>query len=77
LKVGVKGRSKLEQLEQRIHNLPSDELARFSAWFIEFDHLIWGLNGSPEGIAREKHSLANDWWYYIRRVHEAQVLWLV
>ncbi len=33
--------SELEQLEQRIQNLPSDELTRFREWFIEFDHLIW------------------------------------
>ena len=33
--------SELEQLEQRIKKLPPDELAKFRAWFIEFDHLIW------------------------------------
>lgn len=33
--------SELEQLEQKIQNLPADELAKFRAWFIEFDHLIW------------------------------------
>ena len=33
--------SELEQLEQRIKKLSRDELAKFRAWFIEFDHLIW------------------------------------
>ncbi len=33
--------SDLEELEQRIQNLPAAELAKFRAWFIEFDHLIW------------------------------------
>lgn len=33
--------SELEQLEQRIRNLPPDDLAKFRAWFIEFDHLMW------------------------------------
>ncbi len=33
--------SDLEELEQRIQNLPVAELAKFRAWFIEFDHLIW------------------------------------
>ncbi len=33
--------SDLEELERRIQNLPAKELAKFRAWFIEFDHLIW------------------------------------
>ncbi len=33
--------SELEQLEQKIQGLPADELAKFRAWFIEFDHLVW------------------------------------
>jgi len=33
--------SELEQLEQRIRKLSPDELAKFRAWFIEFDHLMW------------------------------------
>ena len=33
--------SELEQLEMRVKNLPSEELAKFREWFIEFDHLIW------------------------------------
>lgn len=33
--------NELEQLEQRIRSLSPDELAKFRAWFIEFDHLMW------------------------------------
>jgi hypothetical protein len=33
--------SELEELEQRIRNLPPDELAKFRAWFVEFDQLLW------------------------------------
>ena len=33
--------SELDQLEQGIQKLAPDELAKFRAWFIEFDHLIW------------------------------------
>ena len=33
--------SELEEIEQRIRKLPPDELAKFRAWFIEFDHLLW------------------------------------
>ncbi len=33
--------SELEELEKRIRNLPPGELAKFRAWFVEFDHLLW------------------------------------
>lgn len=33
--------SELEEIEQRIRKLPPDELARFRAWFAEFDHALW------------------------------------
>jgi hypothetical protein len=33
--------SELEEIEQRIRSLPPEELAKFRAWFIEFDHLLW------------------------------------
>ena len=33
--------SELEELEKRIRNLPAAELAKFRAWFVEFDHLLW------------------------------------
>ena len=33
--------SELEELENRIRNLPPEDLARFRAWFVEFDHVLW------------------------------------
>jgi hypothetical protein len=33
--------SELEELERRIRDLPPEDLAKFRAWFIEFDHLLW------------------------------------
>lgn len=52
--------SELEQLEQRIRNLPAEELARFRAWFVEFDHLVWdkqieadSKTGKLDGLAAQ------------------------
>ncbi len=33
--------SELEQLEQRVINLPPEDLAQFREWFFEFDARIW------------------------------------
>lgn len=33
--------SELEELERRIRDLRPEDLAKFRAWFIEFDHLLW------------------------------------
>ena len=33
--------SELEELERRIRELAPVDLAKFRAWFIEFDHLLW------------------------------------
>lgn len=33
--------SEVEQLEQRVKNLPAEDLAKFRAWFIEFDSRRW------------------------------------
>lgn len=33
--------SEVEQLEQRIENLPAQELAKFREWFMEFDARMW------------------------------------
>ena len=31
----------LEQLEQQVLQLSSEDLAKFRAWFIELDHRLW------------------------------------
>jgi hypothetical protein len=33
--------SEVEQLERRIENLSPQDLAKFRAWFVEFDARIW------------------------------------
>jgi hypothetical protein len=33
--------SEVEQLEQRIGNLSPQDLAKFRAWFLEFDARVW------------------------------------
>ena len=33
--------SELEELERRIRKLSPEDLAKFRAWFAEFDHAMW------------------------------------
>lgn len=33
--------SELEQLEERVLQLSTEDLAKFRAWFIEQDHRLW------------------------------------
>lgn len=33
--------SKIEELEKKVQALSPDELARFRAWFLEFDWVAW------------------------------------
>ena len=33
--------TEVEQLESRIQNLSPEELAKFRAWFLEFDARVW------------------------------------
>lgn len=33
--------SELEELEKRIRKLGPEDLAKFRAWFAEFDHALW------------------------------------
>ena len=55
--------SELEEIEQRVRELPPEELARFRTWFIEFDHLIWdrqieadSKSGKLERLTAEAHA---------------------
>ncbi len=50
--------SELEQLEQRIRNLPAEELAKFRAWFVEFDHLVWDKQIEADSRAGKLDGLA-------------------
>ena len=33
--------SELDELEKRIRSLAPEDLAKFRAWFAEFDHALW------------------------------------
>ena len=52
--------SELDQLEQRIQKLSPDELAKFRAWFIEFDHLIWDKQIEADAKAGKLKGLVSD-----------------
>ncbi len=52
--------SDLEELERRIQNLPSEELAKFRDWFIEFDHLIWDKQIEADSKSGTLDRLVNE-----------------
>jgi len=51
---------KLEELEQRIKSLPPDELSRFRAWFLEFDHQVWDRQIEADAKAGKLDRLVNE-----------------
>ena len=52
--------SELEEIEQRIRKLPAEELARFRAWFIEFDHLLWDRQIETDSKAGKLNKLTTE-----------------
>ncbi len=48
--------SELEEIEQKIQKLPPDELAKFRAWFTEFDHLLWDRQIEADSKAEKLNS---------------------
>ena len=52
--------SDLEELEHRIQNLPAEELAKFRAWFSEFDHLLWDKQIEADSKAGKLQGLVSD-----------------
>jgi hypothetical protein len=51
---------KLEELEQRIRSLPPEELSRFRAWFLEFDHQVWDRRIEADAKAGKLDHLVNE-----------------
>ena len=51
---------KLEELEQRIKSLPPKELARFRAWFLEFDHQAWDRQIEADAASGKLDGLVNE-----------------
>ena len=52
--------SNLEELEHKIQNLPVEELAKFRAWFIEFDHVLWDKQIEADSTAGKLRGLVSD-----------------
>lgn len=52
--------SELEELEKRIRRLPPDELAKFRAWFVEFDHALWDEQIETDATAGKLDRLVNE-----------------
>jgi hypothetical protein len=52
--------SELEELEKRIRNLSPEELSKFRAWFVEFDHLMWDRQVESDAKAGKLDHLVNE-----------------
>ena len=52
--------SDLEELEHKIKNLPTEELSKFRAWFIEFDYLLWDKQIEADSKAGKLQGLISE-----------------
>jgi hypothetical protein len=52
--------SELEELEKRIRNLPPEDLAKFRAWFVEFDHVMWDRQIESDAKSGKLDRLLNE-----------------
>lgn len=50
----------IEKLEQRIENLPPEELAKFRAWFTEFDAQAWDRQIAADLESGKLNKLINE-----------------
>ena len=50
--------SKIEKIEQEVKALSPDELARFRAWFLEYDWAAWDLQIERDAQAGRLDDLA-------------------
>lgn len=50
----------LEELEKRIRNLAPEDLAKFRAWFIEFDHALWDRQIESDTNSGKLNRLMNE-----------------
>ena len=52
--------SELEELERRIRKLSPQDLAKFRAWFAEFDHALWDRQIEADSKSGKLDRLANE-----------------
>jgi hypothetical protein len=52
--------SELEDLENRIRSLPPEDLARFRAWFVEFDHALWDRQIESDARSGKLDAVVNE-----------------
>ena len=52
--------SELEELENRIRKLPPEDLAKFRAWFVEFDHILWDRQIHSDAKSGKLDRLVNE-----------------
>jgi hypothetical protein len=52
--------SDLEELEHKIKNLPTEDLSKFRAWFIEIDHLFWDKQIEADSKAGKLQGLISE-----------------
>jgi hypothetical protein len=52
--------TELEKLEQRVKELPAEELAKFRAWFVEYDHAMWDRQIEADSTSGKLDALVNE-----------------
>ena len=52
--------SELEELENRIPKLAPEDLAKFRAWFVEFDHVLWDRQIQADAKSGKLDKLVNE-----------------
>jgi hypothetical protein len=52
--------SELEELENRIRKLAPEDLAKFRAWFVEFDHVLWDRQIQADAKDGKLDKLVNE-----------------
>ena len=52
--------SELEELENRIRKLAPEDLAKFRAWFVEFDHVLWDRQIQADAKNGKLDKLVNE-----------------
>ena len=52
--------SEIEQLEERIQKLSQGDLAKFRAWFVEYDARVWDAQIEADSKAGKLDKLINE-----------------